>query len=67
MTNEEKSRQDALHFMGELALQAKHEQFRLAGEAYMKELTALRDKYYPILSSSLKEIQLLQQAMSVEI
>lgn len=67
MTNEEKSRQDALHFMGELALQAKQEQFRLAGEAYMKELTALRDKYYPILSSSLKEIQLLQQAMSVEI
>lgn len=67
MTNEEKSRQDALHFMGELALQAKYEQFKNAGEAYMKELTALRDKYYPILSSSLKEIQLLQQAMSVEI
>ena len=67
MTNEEKSRRDVLHFMGELALQAKYEQFKTAGEAYMKELTALRDKYYPILSSSLKEIQLLQQAMSVEI
>jgi len=67
MTNEEKSRQDALHFMGELALQAKYEQFKNAGEAYMKELTALRDKYYPILSSSMNEIRMLQQAMSVEI
>lgn len=67
MTSEEKSRKDALHFLGELALQAKQEQFKAAGESYMKELTALRDKYYPILSSSLKEIQLLQQAMRVEI
>ena len=67
MTKEEKARQDALHFMGELALQAKQEQFRVAGESYMKELTALRKKYYPILTSSLKEIQLLKQVMSVEI
>lgn len=67
MTNEEKSRQDALHFMGELALQAKYEQFKTAGEAYMKELTELRNKYYPVLSSSLKEIQLLKKAMSIEI
>ena len=67
MINEEKSRKDALYFMGELALQAKQEQFRLAGEAYMEELTALRNRYYPILSSSLKEIQLLKQAMQVEI
>lgn len=67
MTNEEKSRRDVLHFMGELALQAKYEQFKTAGEAYMKELTALRDKYYPVLSSSLHEIQLLKQVMQVEI
>jgi hypothetical protein len=67
MINEEKARKDALYFMGELALQAKQEQFRLAGEAYMEELTALRNRYYPILSSSLKEIQLLKQAMQVEI
>lgn len=67
MINEEKARKDALYFMGELALQAKQEQFRLAGEAYMEELTALRNRYYPILSSSLKEIQLLKQAMRVEI
>ena len=67
MTKEEKSRQDALHFMGELAIQVKTEQFRVAGEAYMQELTALRKKYYPILTSSLKDIQLLKQAMKVEI
>ena len=67
MINEEKARKDALYFMGELALQAKQEQFRLAGEAYMEELTALRNRYYPILSSSLREIQLLKQAMQVEI
>lgn len=67
MINEEKARKDALYFMGELALQAKQEQFRLVGEAYMEELTALRNRYYPILSSSLKEIQLLKQAMQVEI
>lgn len=67
MINEEKAHKDALYFMGELALQAKQEQFRLAGEAYMEELTALRNRYYPILSSSLKEIQLLKQAMQVEI
>ena len=67
MIDEEKARKDALYFMGELALQAKQEQFRLAGEAYMEELTALRNRYYPILSSSLKEIQLLKQAMQVEI
>lgn len=67
MINEEKARKDALYFMGELTLQAKQEQFRLAGEAYMEELTALRNRYYPILSSSLKEIQLLKQAMQVEI
>ena len=46
MINEEKARKDALYFMGELALQAKQEQFRLAGEAYMEELTALRNRYY---------------------
>lgn len=67
MINEEKARKDALYFMGELALQAKQEQFRLVGEAYMEELTALRNRYYPILSSALKEIQLLKQAMQVEI
>lgn len=67
MTKEEKCRKDVLRFMGELALQAKYEQFKTAGESYMKELTALRDKYYPILSSSMKEIQLLKQAMNAEI
>ena len=67
MTKEEKARKDALHFMGELALQVKYEQFKTAGEAYMKELTELRNKYYPILSSSLREIQLLEKAMSIEI
>lgn len=67
MTKEEKARKDALRFMGELALQAKYEQFKTAGEAYMKELTELRNKYYPVLSSSLREIQLLRQAMNIEI
>lgn len=66
MMKEEKARQDALRFMGELALQAKYEQFKTAGEAYMKELTELRNKYYPTLSSSLRDIQLLKQAMRVE-
>ena len=67
MTKEEKSRQDALRFMGELAIQVKTEQFRVAGESYMQELMALRKKYYPILTSSLRDIQLLKQAMKVEI
>lgn len=66
MNKEEKPRQDKQYYICKLSLQARQEQLKLSGAAYMKELIALRKKYYPILSSSLREIRLLQQMMKIE-